>query len=140
MGTQRARARAAPSSREWDADGRPARRASTASVNLSARQLPQADLLTIVDQRARARNGIDPARLTLEITESVLMEEGIAPEATMALLRRLGVRLALDDFGTGYSSLSYLQRFRLDVAEARPRVRRRPRHQAGATRRSPARS
>ena len=86
----------------------------SASVNLSARQLPQVDLLTIVDQ-ALATHRIDPARLTLEITESVLMEEGIAPESTMTLLRRLGVRLALDDFGTGYSSLSYLQRFRLDA-------------------------
>ena len=97
----------------WDETGGPLAGIS-ASVNLSARQLPQADLLTIVDQ-ALASNDIEPSRLTLEITESVLMEEGIAPEATMALLRRLGVRLALDDFGTGYSSLSYLQRFRLDA-------------------------
>jgi diguanylate cyclase (GGDEF)-like protein len=97
----------------WDESGGPLSGVS-ASVNLSARQLPQADLLTIVDQ-ALASNDIDPSRLTLEITESVLMEEGIAPEATMALLRRLGVKLALDDFGTGYSSLSYLQRFRLDA-------------------------
>ena len=58
------------------------------------------------------------------------MERGRrAASATLSALRELGVRLALDDFGTGYSSLSYLQRFPLDVAEDRPRVRRRPRHE-----------
>ncbi len=97
----------------WDARGGSLAGIS-ASVNLSARQMPQVDLLSIVD-RVLAENRVEPSRLTLEITESVLMEEGIAPEATMTVLRRMGVRLALDDFGTGYSSMSYLQRFHLDV-------------------------
>ncbi len=97
----------------WDAQGGSLAGIS-ASVNLSARQMPQVDLLSIVDT-VLAENRVEPSRLTLEITESVLMEEGIAPEATMTVLRRMGVRLALDDFGTGYSSMSYLQRFHLDV-------------------------
>lgn len=97
----------------WDAQN-DSMGAISLSVNLSARQIPQVDLLEFVDTTL-AKNGIEPSRLTLEITESVLMEDGMAPEATMSVLRRMGVRLALDDFGTGYSLLSYLQRFRLDA-------------------------
>jgi diguanylate cyclase (GGDEF)-like protein len=97
----------------WDADGGPLA-GVYASVNVSARQLPNSALLLMVD-RTLARHSVDPGRLTLELTESVLMEQGLAPTATMSALRQLGVRLALDDFGTGYSSLSYLQRFPLDV-------------------------
>ena len=98
---------------KWDAEGG-ALAGVYASVNVSARQLPNSALLLTVD-RTLARHSLDPARLTLELTESVLMEQGLAPTATMAALRQLGVRLALDDFGTGYSSLSYLQRFPLDT-------------------------
>ena len=98
---------------QWDADEGPLA-GIYASVNVSARQLPNSALLFMVD-RTLARHAIDPGRLTLELTESVLMEQGLAPTATMSALRQLGVRLALDDFGTGYSSLSYLQRFPLDV-------------------------
>jgi diguanylate cyclase (GGDEF)-like protein/PAS domain S-box-containing protein len=66
-------------------------------------------------QKALDRSGIDPAGLTLELTESALVQD---PDATVQVLRQLkalGVRLAVDDFGTGYSSLSYLQRFPVDI-------------------------
>ncbi|MDG9784779.1 putative bifunctional diguanylate cyclase/phosphodiesterase [Metapseudomonas otitidis] len=84
------------------------------SVNLSSRQLHQPGFA----QRLRAilaETGLDPASLVLEITESLLMQDGAD---TLACLRELacqGVRLALDDFGTGYSSLGYLKRFPLHI-------------------------
>ncbi|MGO8872695.1 MAG: putative bifunctional diguanylate cyclase/phosphodiesterase [Acidimicrobiales bacterium] len=86
----------------------------TLSVNLSRRQLISPHLTDEV-RTVLGLSGIDPQRLMLEVTESVLMED---PErATMALseLRDLGIRIAVDDFGTGYSSLSHLQRFPVDV-------------------------
>jgi EAL domain-containing protein (putative c-di-GMP-specific phosphodiesterase class I) len=84
------------------------------SVNLSARQLQDPGLLDDIERAVRS-SGIDPGRLQLEITESVVMHE---PEATvfqLNALKRLGIKLAVDDFGTGYSSLAYLKRFPVDV-------------------------
>jgi len=83
------------------------------NVNLSARQLGQADLPRLVE-RALVNASLDPADLGLEITESALIENAEVPARTLADLRALGVRVQLDDFGTGYSSLSYLQRFPVD--------------------------
>ena len=60
---------------------------------------------------ARARTGLDPVHLRLEITESVLVEESATAISSLHALNELGVRLVLDDFGTGYSSLAYLNRF-----------------------------
>ncbi|MCC2957034.1 EAL domain-containing protein [Massilia sp. IC2-477] len=80
------------------------------SVNLSARQFLGQD----VAQRVAAlleETGCDPAMLTLEITESVLMENPAAATETMGRLAAMGVQLAIDDFGTGYSSLASLKRF-----------------------------
>jgi diguanylate cyclase (GGDEF)-like protein/PAS domain S-box-containing protein len=85
----------------------------TMSVNLSARQL-SADLLDVIT-KTLALSSLDPAALTLEITESVLMEDTDGALESLLGLKALGVRLALDDFGTGYSSLSYLKRFPIDV-------------------------
>jgi diguanylate cyclase (GGDEF)-like protein/PAS domain S-box-containing protein len=84
------------------------------SVNLSGRQIDDPGL---VDDVARALNqsGLDPKMLTLEITESILMNDAEGTIETLGKLRRLGVRLAIDDFGTGYSSLSYLRRLPVDV-------------------------
>jgi diguanylate cyclase (GGDEF)-like protein len=86
----------------------------TISVNLSAVQLQDPSLLDDVEMALRT-SGLDPERLTLEITESVVMQE---PEATifkLNALKNLGIKLAVDDFGTGYSSLAYLKRFPVDV-------------------------
>ncbi|HZM57903.1 MAG TPA: EAL domain-containing protein, partial [Acidimicrobiales bacterium] len=60
-------------------------------------------------------SGITPAQLSLEITESVLMDDPARATVALAELRSLGIAIAVDDFGTGYSSLSYLQRFPVDV-------------------------
>lgn len=80
------------------------------SVNLSARQFRQQDVAGLA-ARLLAQEGVDPAMLTLEITESVLMENSDVAAAAMARLAALGVRLAIDDFGTGPASLSNLKRF-----------------------------
>jgi len=58
---------------------------------------------------------LPPSCLEIEITETVLMQDAPAAEATLSALRDLGVCVAMDDFGTGYSSLSYLKRFPVDV-------------------------
>jgi diguanylate cyclase (GGDEF)-like protein/PAS domain S-box-containing protein len=77
------------------------------SVNLSVRQFVQRDLEAAV-QAALATASLDPARLCLEITESVLMDQPHRASEKIRRVARLGVRFALDDFGTGYSSLAYL--------------------------------
>jgi diguanylate cyclase (GGDEF)-like protein len=89
-------------------------RAPTMSVNLSARQFQRPELLGDI-RDALATTGLDPRRLKLEITESVIMHDAEATTATLLALKDLGIRLAIDDFGTGYSSLSYLKRFPVDT-------------------------
>ncbi len=84
------------------------------SVNLSARQFQHTALLDDV-ARALAESGLEPHRLQLEITESVVMHHASAALATLQQLKGLGVQLAIDDFGTGYSSLSYLKHFPVDT-------------------------
>jgi EAL domain-containing protein (putative c-di-GMP-specific phosphodiesterase class I) len=84
------------------------------AVNLSSRQVAQPEFGAEVE-RVVAETGIDPARLTFEITESVVMEEAEAPMESIRRIEDLGVKLALDDFGTGYSSLSYLDRLPIDI-------------------------
>ena len=85
----------------------------TVAVNVSPLQFRRADFAELVE-RTLAETGFDPARLELEITESVLIGNFDTAEASMLRLKALGVRLALDDFGTGYSSLLYLRRFPFD--------------------------
>jgi len=80
------------------------------SVNLSARQFTDDDLLPTT-RRALESSGLEPNRLWLEITESVVMDETETTLGILTSLRDLGVRLMVDDFGTGYSSLVYLKRF-----------------------------
>jgi diguanylate cyclase (GGDEF)-like protein/PAS domain S-box-containing protein len=80
------------------------------SVNMSARQFREQDVAATVERLLLA-TGCEPSWLTLEITESVLMENPAAAAESMARLSRMGVHLAVDDFGTGYSSLANLKRF-----------------------------
>ncbi len=83
------------------------------AVNLSPVQFAAPDLVAVI-QRALAASGLEPQRLELEITESLLLENSEHILSILRRLRQLGVRIALDDFGTGYSSLSYLRKFPLD--------------------------
>ncbi|MEZ0165526.1 EAL domain-containing protein [Kineococcus sp. LSe6-4] len=96
----------------WDAEGG-ALAGVTAAVNVSGRHLAQPRLLGDVAV-ACAGAGIAPERLTVEITETVLVDEPTAREHLRAL-RALGVRVALDDFGTGYTSIGQLSRLPVDV-------------------------
>ena len=86
----------------------------TMSVNLSARQFRQPDLVGDVARILRD-TGVIPGLIQLEITEGVLMEDAAATLGLLERLRGLGIALAIDDFGTGYSSLVYLKRFPIDV-------------------------
>jgi diguanylate cyclase (GGDEF)-like protein/PAS domain S-box-containing protein len=85
----------------------------TISVNVSVRQLHQASLVSEVAE-ALAISGIDPATVTLELTESILASDSETTLGRLRDLKSLGVQLAVDDFGTGYSSLSYLSKFPVD--------------------------
>jgi EAL domain-containing protein (putative c-di-GMP-specific phosphodiesterase class I) len=84
------------------------------SLNISARQLQQSKIVDDVGAALRA-SGLDPERLILEITESVLMQDTETAIQRLGALKALGVRIAVDDFGTGYSSLNYLSRFPIDI-------------------------
>ncbi len=86
----------------------------TMNVNLSVNQLHHSDIVADVHD-ALQESGIDPQRLTLEITETVMMTNADLAEQRLLELKELGVNIALDDFGTGYSSLGYLARFPVDV-------------------------
>ena len=86
------------------------------SVNVSASQFRSAGFFTHVKAEL-ARCGIAPARIALEITESVLMSNEKVARDVLDALRDLGVKIAIDDFGTGYSSLSYLQHFPISVVK-----------------------
>ena len=99
--------------RDWDIAADPDGTLSV-SVNLSARQLDHPEVVEEV-HAALVDAGIHPSRLTLEITETALVEEGDRSIELLRQLKGLGVRLAIDDFGTGYSSLSYLRRFPVDI-------------------------
>ena len=90
----------------WDDDVKVA-------VNVSPVQFKQADLFDVI-QSALRTSGLPPARLEIEITESVLLERRLENHAFVERLRGSGISLALDDFGTGYSSLSSLTAFPFD--------------------------
>ncbi|HMH60360.1 MAG TPA: EAL domain-containing protein [Bradyrhizobium sp.] len=83
------------------------------AVNISAVQFRNAGLMQVI-VGALANSGLDPTRLEIEITETVLLENKETTLDVLHQLRALGVRIAMDDFGTGYSSLTYLQCFPFD--------------------------
>jgi len=86
------------------------------SVNVSAHQLLAPDFSAIVAD-VLLTTETDPKLLTLELTESVFLQDGERTLVVFDELKKLGVLLALDDFGTGYSSLSYLKRFPVDIVK-----------------------
>ena len=86
----------------------------TMSINLSAPEFAGSDVVNDV-RRAITQAGVDPTRIMLEMTESVLMSDTEATIERLEELTGLGVRLAVDDFGEGFSSFSYLRRFPIDV-------------------------
>jgi EAL domain-containing protein (putative c-di-GMP-specific phosphodiesterase class I) len=99
--------------RQWQLD-HPEQPPIRVSVNLSARQFQQPDLVARVAQ-VIAETGIEARTLVLELTETLLLRDTEAMLARIRALKSLGVQLAIDDFGTGYSSLSYLKRLPVDI-------------------------
>lgn len=83
------------------------------SINLSPRQFSDS-LLVHTIRNALANSGLNATRLTLEITESTIMEDVALTADVLAQLRSFGVRISIDDFGTGYSSLSLLSEILVD--------------------------
>ena len=83
------------------------------AVDISVRQLADPDFVTLVGD-VLMRTGLEADRLVLEITESILIDQGINVLAMLASLKGLGVRLSIDDFGAGYYSLSYLRGLPVD--------------------------
>ena len=95
----------------WESD--PLARDLLIAVNVSARQFRQADFVTLVDGLI-TQTGIDPSRLKLELTESMVLDDVGDTVVKMNALKKIGVQFSMDDFGTGYSSLSYLTQLPLD--------------------------
>lgn len=98
-------------SRDWQLAGFPALQMS---VNLSARQLEQTNLVKMIRQVLQ-ETGLEASSLELEVTESALMVDLQRSVDILEQLRGLGIVLALDDFGTGYSSLNYLKQFPVNI-------------------------
>jgi len=95
----------------WRSEGIPPLRVS---VNLSASQFSQKDLLATLERTLR-ETGMDPCWLELEITESLLMRDVETTIARLTSFQDLGIEISIDDFGTGYSSLAYLKRFSINA-------------------------
>lgn len=95
----------------WEAD--PLTRDLQLAVNVSARQFCQPDFVARVSQTL-SRHALEPARLKLELTESLVLDNIEGSIVKMQALRQIGMRFSMDDFGTGYSSLAYLTQLPLD--------------------------
>ncbi|WP_336055993.1 putative bifunctional diguanylate cyclase/phosphodiesterase [Nitratireductor sp. CH_MIT9313-5] len=83
------------------------------AVNVSAVQFQRSDIVETVTTVLH-ETGLEPSRLELEVTETLLLEENSDVHRALRKLRALGIRISLDDFGTGYSSLAYLRKFTFD--------------------------
>jgi PAS domain S-box-containing protein len=105
--------KACEQARRWHL-ANPSEKLLTMSVNVSARQFKQPDIVEQVEKIVRETR-VDPTALKLEVTETVTMDNAERTIRVVKGLKNLGVRLSLDDFGTGYSSLSYLRRFPMDT-------------------------
>ncbi|MFH0934516.1 MAG: EAL domain-containing protein, partial [Pseudomonadota bacterium] len=97
--------------KHWEAD--PDKRFLVLAVNVSALQFVAKGFVKQIETLL-ASSGIEPSRLKLEITESMLLDNVEREISTMRQMKALGVGFSLDDFGTGYSSLQYLKRLPLD--------------------------
>ncbi|MGK7884810.1 MAG: EAL domain-containing protein [Crocosphaera sp.] len=97
--------------KKWQQMGLPPVRIS---VNLSAQQLQQSNLIETVESTLKTV-GLEPKWLELEVTESMLMKNTNLAKKTLDELRQMGVYISMDDFGTGYSSLGYLKKFPFDT-------------------------
>jgi EAL domain-containing protein (putative c-di-GMP-specific phosphodiesterase class I) len=86
------------------------------AVNLSLVQFRDGDIVSVVKE-VLGTSGLDPERLELEVTESLLIQDKDSVFNQLRHLRRLGVSIVLDDFGTGYSSLTYLWKFPFDTVK-----------------------
>ena len=106
---------------KWDTAERPLR-VPLLAVNFSAVQLSRWTFGTVI-REVLADTRVDPGRLCAEITETVLMANTETTRASVAELKRLGVRIGIDDFGTGYSSLAYLEELPGGDLEDRPAIR-----------------
>ncbi|MDI1260011.1 EAL domain-containing protein [Aquabacterium sp.] len=95
----------------WQQAGLPTLRMA---VNMSAKQLNQPDIARSIETILR-KTGLDPHCLSIEVTESMLMNDLERVAVTLGELKSIGVHIALDDFGTGYSSLANLRRLPIDV-------------------------
>ncbi|HEX4466802.1 MAG TPA: bifunctional diguanylate cyclase/phosphodiesterase, partial [Solirubrobacteraceae bacterium] len=95
---------------EWHASGH----RMAMAVNVSGRQLDTDQLIVDIEE-ALADSGLEAGALTIEITETTLMNDVEDTARRLAAIKALGVRVAVDDFGTGYSSLAHLQRFPVDA-------------------------
>ena len=95
----------------WNQEGQPA---PITTINLSNRQLLDPDLIPTIALLLHEHD-LDPSRLCLEISESVVMSDVAASMTILGHMKDLGLRLAIDNFGTGYSSLSYLRRLPVDM-------------------------
>lgn len=97
--------------KHWNDNGHPEYKVN---VNLSVVQLMQNDVVERIAQIVE-ETGIDPHNLTLEVTESLAINDMGRMKKIMASIRNMGIRIALDDFGTGYSSLNHIREIPLDV-------------------------
>lgn len=97
--------------KKWNDNGYPGYKVN---VNLSVVQLLQVDIVDTVE-RAVMETGIKPANLTLEVTESLAINDMGRMKEILSKIKALGVRIALDDFGTGYSSLNHIREIPFDV-------------------------
>jgi EAL domain-containing protein (putative c-di-GMP-specific phosphodiesterase class I) len=96
--------------KHWDSQGCPPLRVA---VNVSAHQFRSPGFVESVEAALRATN-LDPSRIEVELTESILVRDQMEAIEILTRLNGLGVKISVDDFGTGYSSLSYLSRMPID--------------------------
>lgn len=97
--------------RHWNEAGHPEYKVN---VNLSVVQLLQTDIVEVIARTIR-KTGVNPANLTLEVTESLAINDMERMKRILGSIKKLGARIALDDFGTGYSSLNHIREMPLDV-------------------------